>query len=40
LEIVVLDSAMPNPSFERTAEKLRFSVSRRLRRRAAAQLER
>jgi hypothetical protein len=31
---------VPNPRFEGTAEKLRFSVPRRLRRRAAAQLRR
>jgi hypothetical protein len=30
----------PNPRFEGTAEKLRFSVPRRLRRRAAPQAER
>jgi hypothetical protein len=35
-----MPQAWPNPSFERTAEKLRFSVPRRLRRRAAAQLKR
>lgn len=37
---MVLREMTPNPRFERTVEKRRFSVPRRLRRRAASQAAR